>query len=85
MGRQEDDRTVARDFVMARLAACRAALVMAEAALDECLVYFVDPSDDARGKERGELLEAVDAQLGEAARAIQLAQQEWVDVDPEGG
>ena len=85
MGRQEDDRTVARDFVMARLAACRAALVMAEAALDECLVYFVDPSDDARGKERGELLEAVDAQLGEAARAIAACPAGVGERRPQGG
>jgi hypothetical protein len=77
-----DERTAARDFVMARLAACRGALAMATGALDEALIHFVDPSDDLKGKERAALLEAIDVQVGEAARAVQLAQEGWDGVDP---
>jgi hypothetical protein len=77
-----DERTAARDFVMARLAACRGALAMATGALDTALIYFVDPSDDLKGKERAALLEAIDIQVGEAARAVQLAQEGWDGVDP---
>lgn len=80
--KDEEERSAARDFCMARLAACRGALALATGALDEALSHFVDPSDDHRGKERALLLEAVDDQLGEAARAVQLAQGAWADVDP---
>jgi hypothetical protein len=82
MAKSKEERSAARDFVMARLAAFRGALAQATGALDDALAHFADPSDDLKGKERGVLLEAVDAQLGEAARAVQLAQAEWENVDP---
>jgi hypothetical protein len=82
MTKDEEERSAARDFCMARLAACRGAISLAAGALDEALAHFTDPSDDFKGKERALLLEAIDDQLGEAARAVQLAQGAWSDVDP---
>lgn len=82
---RREEQTAARDFTMARLAACRGALALAGAALDECLSLFVDPAEDPKGKDRAELLEAVDGHIGEAARGIQLAQVGWDDIDPKEG
>jgi len=88
MGQNEStaaENSAARDFTMARLAACRAALASAAALLDEALGLFVDTGSDRKGKERSELLEAIDANIGDAARAVQLAQSSMGDVDPEEG
>lgn len=63
-----------RDFVMARIAAGRAAAQSAVAAIDDLLNLFVNPDDDKRGKERVELLgEALEA-LGCACRAVEMAE-----------
>jgi hypothetical protein len=63
-----------RDFVMARLAAGRAAAQAAISAMDEVLNLFVNPDDDRRGKEREELIgEALEA-LGCACRAVEMAE-----------
>lgn len=77
--------TEARDFVMARLAACRANIYMVADALDDCLCHFADPDGDKEGKERAELLEAIDDGLGEAARAVQMAQDMFGDIDTAEG
>jgi hypothetical protein len=77
-----DEASAARDFTMARLAACRGGLSSAVAALDEAIGHFIDSSDDPKGKARSELLEAIDVHIGEAARAIQSAQGSWSDCDP---
>jgi len=77
-----EENTAARDFTMARLAACRGALAAAAACLDDALAMFCATADDSKGKIRSELLEAIDANIGDAARAVQLAQAGWVDVDP---
>lgn len=77
-----EERTAARDYVMARLAACRGALAMATAALDAALGHFLVPEEDPKGKHRAEALEAVDELIGDGARAVQAAQEVWPDVDP---
>jgi hypothetical protein len=70
-----------RDFVMARLAAGRAAAQSAITAMDDVLNLFVNPDQDKRGKEReegiGEALEA----LGCACRAVEMAEATFDEVD----
>jgi hypothetical protein len=85
MTKKEAEQSAAREFLLARLAICRGALASAAASLDEALALFVDTDDDAKGKTRADLLEAVDAALGEAARAIQLGMPALADIDPEEG
>lgn len=81
----EIDHTACRDATMARMAACRAALAAATGQLDEALGLFVVPEDDDKGVDRAQLLEDIDANIGMAAAAIQLAQADWAGVDPEEG
>lgn len=76
---------MAREFVMARLAACRGGISQAEGALDEALAMFLAPDEDKRGKKRQGLLEAVDVALGEATRAVQAAQEMLDEIDPAEG
>jgi predicted NBD/HSP70 family sugar kinase len=83
--RDESERTAAREFLLARLAACRGALASASSSLDDALILFVETGEDPKGKERSKLLEAVDLAIGEAARAIQLAMPAMGDVDPGEG
>ena len=85
MGRDAEERTAARDFTMARLAAARASVASAVTAIDDCLAMFVDPDSDRSGKGRAEFLELIDDTLGLAVGSVQLAQQSWEDVDPEEG
>lgn len=81
-----EEMSAARDFVMARLAACRARLAAAAVQLDVCLAHFVDPSeDDKKGKERAGLLEQIDEDIGDAAIALHAAQEIWPEVDPSEG
>lgn len=83
MGKHDDDeRSAAREFLLARLSICRGALASASSSLDDALILFADPGEDPKGKERSKLLEAVDVAIGEAARAIQLAQPAMADIDP---
>lgn len=98
MGRRKDEgddgeAAAARNFVMARLAACRAALRDAGDGVDDAIGMFVDPSEDLDGKERRLLLEGIDDAIGDAARAVQTAQDvvdaiDWsegeADVEGEG-
>lgn len=83
--RDEDERTAAREFLLARLAICHGALTSAASSVDDALILFGDPTEDAKGKERSKLLEAADVAIGEAARAIQLAMPAMADVDPGEG
>jgi hypothetical protein len=76
-----DDRSAARDFLLARLAAARASIADAALGLDSCLLLFREPEEDTKGKDRAALLEAVDERLGEAASSVQLAQGVWKDID----
>jgi len=70
-----------RDFVMARLAAGRAASQSAITAIDEVLNLFVNPDQDKRGKEREEMIaEALEA-LGCACRAVEMAEATFDQVD----
>lgn len=88
MGRRDRDAaeaSIARDHLMARLAATRAAIAGASATLDECLMLFVAPDDDAKGKTRRTMLEDIDELIGHAAAGIQAAQEAWEDIDPTEG
>lgn len=85
MGDKAEERTSAREYLLARLAICRGALASACTSVDEALHHFVYPAGDAKGKERAELLEAADEAIGEAARALQLAQASLEDIDPREG
>ena len=89
MGRRDDEdeaeASAARDFVMARLLACRVSLTDALANLDHAAALFVDAADDANGKIRKKSLEDVDASCGAAAAAVQLAMAELENIDPEEG
>lgn len=71
-----------RDFVMARLAACRAHMSWGSEQLDMALALFVDPAADEQGELRAEILDGIDDTIGEAARAIQAAQELLGDIDP---
>jgi len=82
MGKKEEERSAARDFLMARAAACRGAISTASEALDEFLQLMIQPDHDKLGKRRAELLEMIDDLLGQAAISIQHAQPAWSDVDP---
>ncbi len=80
-----DDRSAARDFLLARLAVCRASISDAALNLDVALIHFRDPGDDLKGKERAALLESIDERLGEAASSVQAAQSVWKDIDLKEG
>lgn len=80
-----EDRTAARDYVLARLAICRGALASASMAIDEAVLMFLEPSDDKRGEGRSGLLEGIDSAIGDAARAIQAAMPAMEDIDPKEG
>lgn len=72
-----------RDFVMARLAAARNSLQAAIDAIDEAVGLYVNPDDDAKGKERAELVDtAVDA-VGVASRCLEAAEEMVDEVDPQ--
>lgn len=68
-----------RDFVMARLAACRVSLQAAVELVDETLGYMVDPSDDAKGKKRDEGLDACEEAIGAAGISLREASRVWSD------
>lgn len=71
-----------RDFVLARLAACRAHLAYSTAELDDVLNLFMSPLEDEQGTVRREALVSIDEAIGEAARAVQLAQDLIDEIDP---
>ncbi len=78
-----EDSSGARDYVMARLAACRAWLTDAIDEVDECVNEFISPDSDTDGSARTGRLEAIDESVGEAARSVQLAQDAIGDIDPQ--
>ena len=84
MGSREE-RSAARDYVMARLAACNSWLDAAKAHVDGALGLFVSPDDDKKGADRSSALEEADECIGLAARAVQSAQSLWDEVDPKEG
>jgi hypothetical protein len=76
------DKSEARDFVMARLFAARAAAQSALTALDEAAMLFLDPTDeDEKGTKRKDLLEDADASLGVAAQGVQAAMEAFPEID----
>lgn len=80
--RDPEEASIARDFCMARLAACRSALQSATDACDEAVAMLVDPDEDPKGTKRAELLELIDEEIGSAAARVQSAQTAFEDVDP---
>lgn len=79
--REETIDPEARDFVMARLAAGRAAAQSAINSIDEAINLFVNPDQDKNGNERTEeIADALEA-LGVACRALEAAEPELDDVD----
>jgi hypothetical protein len=74
----------ARDFVMARLAAARAAAQEMVEAVDDTLQLFIDPSEDEDGKDRKEAIEAALESAGCATRALECALDRYDAVDPMG-
>lgn len=74
-----------RDFVMARLAAGRTAAHDAARAIDEALGLFLSPEDDKKGKERKECIATALEAIGVAARALESAEENADEYDPEEG
>lgn len=79
------DSSNARDYVMARLAACRTWLTGAIEEVELCIDYFIAPDGDPDASGRAAQLEAIDEAIGEAARSVQLAQDAIGDIDPDEG
>jgi hypothetical protein len=71
---QEEEALAARDFVMARLLAARAAAADAIAAIDEAALLFVDTGDDATGKKRKQLVDEALESAGILCRALESAE-----------
>jgi len=80
-----EERSLARDFLLARLAACRGGIARAAGMLDLCLEHFVHPDTDKRGTIRSKFLESIDDSIGEAATALHAAQELMGDIDPKEG
>jgi hypothetical protein len=72
-----------RDFVMARLAAARAASQSAITAIDEMLNLFVNPDQDRSAKEREECLDEALEAMGCATRALESAEMVYGELDDE--
>ena len=70
-----------RDFVMARLAAARAAAQATIEAIDDALNFFIDPDEDKKGKERKELVGSALESVGCATRALESAEETIDQVD----
>lgn len=84
-GDEDEDGLVARDFVMARLAAGRAAATEMIAAIDEANGLFLNPDDDMSGRKRKEAIgDALEA-AGAATRALECAEEGLDDVDMKAG
>lgn len=70
-----------RDYVMARLAAARAASQQAVTAIDESLHFFVIPEDDKSGKKRREMIDEALEAMGVATRSLEAAEEILPEVD----
>lgn len=71
-----------RDFVMARLAAARAAAQQAVNAIDESLHFFINPDDDKKGKKRKEMIDEALEAMGVATRSLEMAEVTVDEIDP---
>ncbi len=80
-----DERAAINDGVIARLGVGRAALAAALADVDAMLTFFLNPGDDAKGKERKECLEAIMENVGMATRSFEYVEEGFGDVDFELG
>lgn len=78
----DEERSAARDFVMARLAAARGQVARAADEIDIAMQLFVDVDDDTSGKDRATAIENADSCVADAARALQLAGGEMANIDP---
>jgi hypothetical protein len=81
----DEDALAARDSVMARLLAARAAATSAIAAIDECGSLFVNPEDDASGRKRKEAIDDALEEAGALCRALEHAEEELSDADMKAG
>jgi hypothetical protein len=81
----ETDGERNRDYVMARISGSRNALAAAIESLDEVTALFMNPDDDANGKDRKDALDAAVEELGVATRALEAAEKFMSNVDFEAG
>jgi hypothetical protein len=79
---EDEPEATARDYVMARLAAARAALQEGLTAVDEALSLFLTPDLDATGSKRDEMVETALEWSGVAARALECASEDYDHADP---
>lgn len=77
----DDEAIAARDAVMARLAAARAAATSTVAAIDEALLLFINPDEDTSGRKRKEALDDALEEAGAVCRALECAEEELDDAD----
>lgn len=70
-----------RDFVMARVAAARAALSDAITMLDEFQSLCINPDNDKRGKQRKEYLDDALEAVGLGTRSLELAHENVTEMD----
>lgn len=66
---------------MARLAAARVSAQSAVNAIDEALELFIEVDEDAKGKDRTELVETALESVGCATRALEAAEEALPGVD----
>lgn len=81
----EDEATVSRDFIIARIGIAISEMDQARAALTDALAMFVSTDDDKTGKERAELVDAAIEHASNATRALELAQDNLDEYDPSEG
>lgn len=81
-GDPSESATESRDYVMARLAAARAALQEGLNSVDEALSLFLTPDHDKNGSKREESIDCALEWSGAASRAIEAALTEYDSIDP---
>lgn len=77
----DDEGAMLRDYVMARGAAAIAALERAKEDVIQAMALFITPSEDKKGKERAECIDAAIESASIATRALEDAQRQINDAD----
>lgn len=80
-----EDALAARDAVMARLLAARAAATSTIEAIDEIGNLFVNPTEDLTGRKRKDALDDALEEAGALCRALESAEEELSDADMKAG